>query len=103
MYPEESVKHVLANGANDFMKEPSTMTVKQYYDKRIKDSLKVFEEQSVINLAKSTLLIVSDVEMRLQHLSGVSCRRKIGAGKAAAARKVKPKSNECGTGMTFSR
>ena len=92
MSPEESLEHVLANGTNDCMKEPPTMTIKKYYDKRIKDSLQVFEEQSVINLAKSTLLPVSDVEMRLQHLSGVFSRRKIDAPKTAATRRAKRKS-----------
>ena len=42
-------------------------------------------------LAKETLLTEEDVEMRLQHLSDVSTRRKEGAKKAAATRRQKNK------------
>ncbi|CAB3977095.1 Chromatin modification-related YNG2 [Paramuricea clavata] len=94
MSPEENIKHVLAKGTKDCMKEPPTVTVKKYYEQRIKDNLQVFDEHSIIDLAKRTLLPVPDVQMRLQHLSDVSDRRKAGAVKAAATRKAKRESQQ---------
>ena len=93
MSPEENIKHVLMHGTNECIKEPPSVTIRKYYDTKRKHHMQVNDQQSISELAKETLLPLSDVEMWLQHLSDVSDRRKAGAVKAAATQQSKRRSH----------
>ena len=90
MGPEDSITHVINHWPSDFIKEPPSVTVRQYYFDK-KKSGQPFADAEITNLARELLLPVMEVRMWLQHLADVDERRKAGAAKAAATRKSKRK------------
>lgn len=86
--PEDNIQHVAKHGTGDCQFSPPSEVIKSAFSKRARQG-QLMDENTILTLAKTTLLSKEEVQMWVDHLSCLAKHRQAGAKKAAKSRAKK--------------
>lgn len=86
--PEDNIQHVAKHGTGDCQFSPPSEVIKSAFGKRARQG-QLMDENTILTLAKTTLLSKEEVQMWVDHLSCLAKHRQAGAKKAAKSRAKK--------------
>ena len=85
---EDNIQHVAKHGTGDCQFSPPSEVIKCAFSKRARQG-QLMDENTILTLAKTTLLSKEEVQMWVDHLSCSEKLRQAGAKKAAKSRAKK--------------